>query len=314
MNPLVSVIMPAYNGEKYIGKAIESILSQTYSNWELVIVEDASADNTLCIINQYRNERIRLIVNRENKGIAYSTNLGIKNAKGKYIALLDDDDIAPADRLWISVDYMECHEKIDILGGSVIFIDEKGTFLKSQTCPRNNPKYIKAMLLFAFYCIPNGSAMIRKKLIDDNGLKYQDDCYGMQDLKFWIDSSKVGNITTIDDCLLYYRRHGENETNRMLRNNLKARNEKLKEFQRESLMASGFMLEEDELKIITSLFNREEIPRYRCKSFEEIYALYKVLVKILEQGKRMKIDYYEELNHLCKHMLAKKITDMERLA
>ena len=305
--------MPAYNGEKYIGKAIESILNQTYSNWELVIVEDASTDDTLGRIKEYKNEKIRLIVNSENKGISYSTNLGIENAKGKYIALLDDDDMAPENRLQISVDYMEKHEDIDILGGNCAVIDKNGTLLRNEPCPRNNPKYIKAMLLFGFYCIPNGSAVIRRKFIENNKLKYQEDCYGMQDLKFWIDSSKVGNITTIDSCLLYYRSHEDNTTNRIFSCELKERSERFGEFQRESLLMSGFMLEEGELKIITSLFNIMAVPSYRCNSFEEIYDLYKVLRKVLKQGKQMEIDYYKELNHLCKHMLAKKITDMEEL-
>ena len=92
--PLVSVIMPAYNGEKYIGAAIESILNQTYDNFELVIIEDKSTDNTLKVIQEYNDSRISLFLNSSNRGIAYSTNLGIAKSKGEYIALLDDDDLA----------------------------------------------------------------------------------------------------------------------------------------------------------------------------------------------------------------------------
>ena len=88
MKPLVSVIMPAYNGEKYIGAAIESILNQTYGNWELIIIEDKSTDNTLDVIQKYKDSRISLYLNPCNKGIAYSTNLGITQSKGKYIARL----------------------------------------------------------------------------------------------------------------------------------------------------------------------------------------------------------------------------------
>lgn len=99
MKPLVSVIMPAYNGEKYIGDAIESILNQTYDNFELIIVEDKSTDHTLDVIHGYEDSRISLYLNECNRGIAYSTNLGIEQSKGKYIALLDDDDMSASRRL-----------------------------------------------------------------------------------------------------------------------------------------------------------------------------------------------------------------------
>ena len=94
MNPLVSVVMPAYNGEKYIGESIESILRQTYDDLELIIVEDKSTDHTLQVIQTYSDTRIHLYTNERNLGISYSTNFGIDHSNGKYIALLDDDDLA----------------------------------------------------------------------------------------------------------------------------------------------------------------------------------------------------------------------------
>ena len=83
MKPLVSVVMPAYNGEKYIGEAIDSILNQTYDNFELIIIEDKSTDRTLDVIRGYKDSRISLYLNSSNHGIAYSTNLGIARSKGK---------------------------------------------------------------------------------------------------------------------------------------------------------------------------------------------------------------------------------------
>ncbi|MCI8465867.1 MAG: glycosyltransferase family 2 protein [Lachnospiraceae bacterium] len=148
MDPLVSVIMPAYNGEKYIGEAIESVLNQTYGNLELIVVEDKSTDATPDLIRRYQDSRIRLYFNDRNQGIAYSTNLGIEKSRGKYIALLDDDDIALERRLEWQVDFLEKHEEIDVLGGRSALIDKDGNFIGYDKEPIYNPKYIKANLLF----------------------------------------------------------------------------------------------------------------------------------------------------------------------
>ena len=238
--PLVSVIMPAYNAEKYIGQAVESIINQTYSNWELIIVDDKSIDNTLNIIKEYKDERIKVYMNDVNKGIAFTTNRGIENSNGKYIALLDDDDIAEYNRLELQVQYLEQHEEIDILGGRTVLIDSDGEYVKFLNTPRNNPKYIKAVLLFNCMDFLNSTAMIRKGFIELYNLCYRENCYGMQDFKFYIDSSKVGNISTIDRLLLRHRIHEKNETTRNMTVYAKERVEKYAEFQRDSLKESGF--------------------------------------------------------------------------
>ena len=93
MNDLVSIIMPSYNAEKYIKSAIHSILRQTYASWELIIVDDCSRDNTVDIIRNFDDSRIRLFKNKKNSGAAISRNKALREAKGKYIAFLDSDDI-----------------------------------------------------------------------------------------------------------------------------------------------------------------------------------------------------------------------------
>ena len=93
----ISVIICCYNTEKYINKCIESVLNQTYKNLELIIIEDCSTDNTLKLLNKYGDSRIKLLVNKKNKGLSYSRNKGIKNATGKYLAFIDSDDYIPND-------------------------------------------------------------------------------------------------------------------------------------------------------------------------------------------------------------------------
>ncbi len=304
MHPFVSVIMPAYNAEKYISSAIESILAQTYTNFELIIIEDCSTDKTLDVIQRYIDFRIKLLKNQTNKGIAYSTNKGIECAKGKYIALMDDDDIAVKERLELQVEHLEKNANIDILGGRSNDIDTKGNIIRWGRIPRNNPKYIKSILLFRCMDFRNGTTMIRKQFIDKYNLRYQENCYGMQDFKFFIDSSKVGNISTIGNLLMYYRVHENNETKRRMRDSKEHRKQKYAEFQRNSLKASGYILDENKLSIINKVLAEYD---GGCENREELELLYEAFCEIMKQAADMRVDYYEELEHYCKLKLSEQV-------
>ena len=178
MNPLVSVVMPAYNAEKFVGEAITSILHQTYRNLELIIVEDCSIDNTLKEIEKFHDERIKLLRNPVNKGIAYSTNRGIEVSRGKYIALMDDDDISEPDRIKLQVDFLEERQSIDILGGRYCEINENGDILQYHNIPRNNPKTRNRLLQNGGACLMSHSKVkklfflfIKFFLCDDTGIE-----------------------------------------------------------------------------------------------------------------------------------------------
>lgn len=108
MEPLVSIITPNYNCEKYICETIESVLNQTYKNWEMIIIDDCSTDNSLEVIKKYEKEsRIRIFRNDINRGVSYSRNRGIEESKGKYIAFLDSDDLWKKDKLEKQIKFME---------------------------------------------------------------------------------------------------------------------------------------------------------------------------------------------------------------
>lgn len=308
MEPLVSVIMPAYNAEKYIAEAIQSVLNQTYKQLELVIVEDCSQDSTLKVIQSYHDTRIVLLRNEVNKGISFSTNRGLDAARGKYIALLDDDDVAMPERLQLQVDYMEQHTEIDILGGKSIDVDETGNVIHMGDTTRYNPKYIKAMLLLGNKDFYNGTAMIRKDFIEKNKLRYQEDCYGMQDYKFYIDSSKVGNLSSIDEYLLVCRNHTGNESFRRRTLFARERAETYARFQDESLAASGFSLDEEDLKLIHKVL--AELSG-GCDSNEELAQLYGIFRKLAHQGRIMQINYQKELESLLKNLLCRFIKQLD---
>lgn len=127
-NPRISVVMAAYNSKRYIREAIESILNQTFKDFEFIIVNDASTDKTLEIIKEYKkkDERIKLVNNKKNLGRAISRNKALKLARGKYIAILDSDDVSLPNRLEIQYEYLEQHSPIFLIGGSAINVDLNG--------------------------------------------------------------------------------------------------------------------------------------------------------------------------------------------
>ncbi len=303
MKPLVSVIMPAYNGEKFIEKSIKSIINQKYDEWELILIDDASTDNTYQVINSFSDSRVRVFRNSSNKGISYSTNLGIKESKGKYIALLDDDDLATPNRLGLQVEYLESREDIDILGGRAVCIDEEDNIIKHDYTPLYNPKMIKAWMHFYNRRFSNGTTMIKSSFIKKNNLFFKEDYYGIQDFKFMADSSKVGNISSIDRVLQYKRIHENEATEHYIKEYGQLRREKFAQLQRESLIDSGFVLNGEELKIIN-----ESLPERPTEAlnFNQTKALINVLNKIMQQAQEMNIDCLDEMGKVCRNLIIER--------
>ena len=123
--PKVSVIMPIYNAEKYISFAIDSILEQSFEDFELIMIDDCGEDGSIDIAKRYDDPRITILKNDGNQGIAYSRNRGMDSAKGEYIALMDDDDVAPNNRFELEVNYLDKHPEIDVIGGGELWINER---------------------------------------------------------------------------------------------------------------------------------------------------------------------------------------------
>lgn len=298
MKPLVSVIMPAYNAEKYIGEAIESILAQTYADLELVIIEDCSSDSTLEVIRGIKDERIILAENDVNRGIAFSTNRGIAMSKGKYIALMDDDDVAAADRISLQANYLEEHAEIDILGGWTETIDAYGNHMGYYPEPRTNPRYIKALLLFTWWHFANGTTMMRREFWERSGIRYEDDCYGLQDLRFFMKASKTGTISAIHNLLLYKREHGRNESNYRHERCAKERDATYRRFRIESMEESGICLTHDDYDVLNGLLSDLNTDKKKG----DLETLYGIFREILIQA-RQRTDFYRELEHVCNRLL-----------
>lgn len=200
--PIISVIMSSYNSEKYIGKAIESILSQTYKNFELIIIDDCSKDQTVEIIKDYcaSDSRIKLITSKNNCGSAEARNKGIKISKGNYIAIMDSDDVATKDRLKIQLEFLKNNPDIFLLAGSWNYIDENGKILYSKV---NNfsPEKIGKELPYKSM-IHNPTVMFR----NNHSTYYRAKFKYAQDRDLWLRLLSDGKcMRVIPDILLNYR-------------------------------------------------------------------------------------------------------------
>ena len=205
---LVSVVMPVYNGEKYLSLAIKSILEQQYEFFEFIIIDDGSTDNSSRIIKKYANEDNRIVfIQRENRGLVYSLNEGIALAKGDLIARMDADDISLPNRFQLQVDAFQ-NRKADLVGGHYFIIDNSDKIF--DTCLV--PVYTDAIVACLSLCPPfaHGSVMFRKQFYIDNALKYGGRYKLAEDYALWQDFFRAGaKIVNIDDFIFKYRKHEE---------------------------------------------------------------------------------------------------------
>jgi len=164
----VSIIMSVYNGERYLSEAVNSILNQTFNDFEFIIVNDASTDDIWGILNQYKDKRISIINNIENVGLTKSLNKGIQASKGKYIARMDADDISMPQRIALQVDFMERNENIAILGTDYYPIDELGRRTQAKLDRPITSEEIRKNI-FLYNPFIHSSLMIRKTVLDEFG-------------------------------------------------------------------------------------------------------------------------------------------------
>jgi len=202
MNPEITVLMPVYNGEKYVGKAIESILIQSFKNFEFLIINDGSTDNSQMIINSYNDPRIVLINNKKNIGLVGSLNLGIKLSKGEFVARMDADDISLSSRLSEQLCFLKCNKNIGVCGTWVRVI---GCTKKVNKLPLHDDE-IKYYMLFSSP-FAHSSVMFRKDVIIKNNIQYNNLFSEAEDYELWFQLGKYTQFANIPRVLLYYRVH-----------------------------------------------------------------------------------------------------------
>ena len=198
--------MTVYNGEDYISESIESILNQTYDDFEFLIIDDNSTDNSIHIIKNYKDTRIRLIQGKQNKGQTIRLNQGLTLAKGEYIARIDQDDISLPQRFEIQIEYFDTTPNLGLVGTKYICIDKNGKPIHNNSIQfETNSNAIKWQLLWR-QVIGHSTVMYKKEEAEKCG-GYSKDYTFAQDYSLWSMISQNNEILQVDEILMKYRIH-----------------------------------------------------------------------------------------------------------
>jgi glycosyltransferase involved in cell wall biosynthesis len=201
----ISVIMPVYNAEKYLEEAIESVLNQTYKNFEFIIINDGSIDKSLEIIYKYQKKDKRIVlINRKNKGLITSLNEGIEKSSGSYIARMDADDISLAKRFERQIKLMEL-ENLDICGGHFLSINNFGEPISLNLTPIGHDLCTLSLISKVPFAHP--SVMIRKSFLEKNDIKYGQSLNNKaEDFDLWIRLHEKGaKFSNVNKIIFKYR-------------------------------------------------------------------------------------------------------------
>lgn len=214
-DPLASVVMSVFNGERFLREAIESILDQSFRNFEFVVINDGSTDGTPSMLDSYarRDPRVRAY-HQENKGLIESLNRGCALARGKYFARMDADDLAVRDRLQWQIEFMDRHAEIAVVGGAVERIDSAGRALYCQHYPVENEEIKSALPLFCPFEHP--AVVIRKEAFLSVG-GYRRFFVDAEDYDLWLRIAQRWRLANLKGVVLKHRIHADQISFKKLR-------------------------------------------------------------------------------------------------
>ena len=207
MPPTISVLLPVYNAERYVAEAVESILAQTFRDFELLIVDDGSKDRSLEILRRLAegDARIRLS-SRPNAGLVATLNEMLAQARGEFIARMDADDVALPRRFERELEYLRAHDECLVVGTAAEWIDPEGELLKVHVPPRDHVQIDAAHVTSAEGVVCHPSALIRATAFERVG-GYDPKLDGAEDLDLWLRIAEVGRLANLPEPLLRYRFH-----------------------------------------------------------------------------------------------------------
>ncbi len=208
MNDLrLSVLMPVYNGEKYLAEAIDSILNQTLRDFELIAVDDGSTDTSRAILEDYAKKDPRLrVISRPNTGIVGALNDAVRASKADLLARMDADDVALPDRFQVQVNYLDQHPEIIMLGSRVVMIDADGWPIGDMAGVAHTHETIDAALLDGGWPIVHPTVIMRRKPVQAVGL-YKEGTFPNEDHDLFLRLAEMGKLENLHQPLLKYRRH-----------------------------------------------------------------------------------------------------------
>jgi len=200
-NPLISVVMSVYNGEAFLEEAINSVLNQSLTNFEFIIINDGSTDSSLKIIKSFTDSRIK-IINQKNLGLSKALNKGIKEANGKFIARMDSDDISLPLRFEKQIDFLNKNPNCVLVGTNAHIIDLKGNLLYTTKLAENWTDIKKILPENTFF---HSATMFPKSVWARSGGYREDIIHHFEDKILWNNFSKFGELYNLSDALLCYR-------------------------------------------------------------------------------------------------------------
>lgn len=276
--PKVTVFTPVYNCEDYISETIQSILNQTYEDFEYLLIDDCSTDRSVDIIESFSDPRIRLIKNEINQGISYNRNLAIDESNGDYLAMIDGDDIALSQRLEKQIEFLEKHPEYGIIGTEIIHIDAQGKEMNQSITFPIPDEQIPSRMLFNNY-IYTSSATIRKSVFEE-GIRFKKSFIVAEDYEVWIQLIRKSKIGHIREPLTKYRIHDQSisiqKKQLMLDTEIKIINIQLNELK--------CPLNSEELKIFSAISKENHL--LYINKYKEVNSL---IAKLIQANNRSKI-------------------------
>ena len=200
--PKLTVLMPVFNAEEYIGEAIQSVLEQSYPDFELMIIDDGSTDSSRLIIDSYKDDRLR-VIKQPHQGVAIALNHGLEEAKGEYTARFDADDICLPGRFEKQVRFLDDNPGYIIVGCNAIYIDEKGHYLFDYYCRAHEHEEIMKSL-YSYCPFIHSGVMYRTKVVISGG-GYSPDAHNFEDYLLWIQLSEFGRFANLPEQLIKVR-------------------------------------------------------------------------------------------------------------
>lgn len=198
----VSILMPVYNAEPYLSEAIQSMLNQTYTDFELIILDDCSTDRSADVIQTFSDTRIVYHRNDVNYGLANNLNTGLKLAKGKYIARMDGDDISLPHRLQTQVNFLESHPDIDLCSCAMqMFGADNQLWVRDR-----DPEQVKITMMF-YSAVLHASSVFRRDVFEKNNLYYNQETFPAEDYDLWARAAFYCRMVNLPDVMYLYRMH-----------------------------------------------------------------------------------------------------------
>lgn len=294
----VSLILCFYNEERYLEKAIDSVLAQTYQNFELIIINDGSTDKSDQIVKKYADQRIIYKHNPENKRLAYCRNRGLELATGDYIGFFDGDDIMLPDKMEKQVRYLKEHEDVTLVSGGYCYMDAQGNVDEKVVLPEyKSDEQIRAHMLFGNCIACAGAALFRREMVEKYNVRLDEKNAASEDYRLWIDMMPHARFANVDECFFYYRvNHGSKAMDIVNRDRTAYDNE-VRNLLKHAWKQRGFMLTDEDIFFLHHFFYKHQ----KIWKPADIYQGFKIYTKIRKQIQNLKLPegklilrYYKE--------------------